>query len=246
MKKFICILFCFLGSFGFSQNSFFELRTYTLEFGKSAAPLNNYLSEALIPALNAFGIEHVGVFDEMGDAMPKKIYVLISYPSIEGYAMVLEKLKNNKTYLQNRLAYDDLSVDQPPYARYSTSFFTAIDGLPKLVPSQEGDEVFELRIYEGYNENAVHRKIDMFNSGELDIFKATGLHSIFFGAQVAGPNMPSLTYMISFASMEERDANWKKFIAHPEWKRMSSMKKYANSVSNIHRIFLKPLSYSQL
>ena len=87
----------------------------------------------------------------------------------------------------------------------------------------------------------------MFNDGELTIFEDTGLHSVFFGSQVSGPLMPALTYMLSFKDMEERDANWKKFSVHSsEWKPISILTEYTNTVSDIKRIFLKPLSYSQL
>jgi hypothetical protein len=86
----------------------------------------------------------------------------------------------------------------------------------------------------------------MFNKEEFSIFEATGLHSVFFGEQVSGPLMPALTYMLSFSSMEERNANWDKFRVHPEWKRVSGLAEYAHSVSDIKRTFLKPLSYSQL
>jgi hypothetical protein len=41
--------------------------------------------------------------------------------------------------------------------------------------------------------------------------------------------------------MEEHDASWKTFVDHPEWKVMSAKKEYANSVSNIRKVFLKPL-----
>ena len=78
------------------------------------------------------------------------------------------------------------------------------------------------------------------------IFEETGLHSVFFGSQVSGPLMPALTYMLSFKNMEERNSNWAKFSAHPEWKRISKLPMYANSVSDIKRTFLKPLAYSQL
>jgi hypothetical protein len=106
--------------------------------------------------------------------------------------------------------------------------------------------VFEMRTYEGYIEDAYQRKIKMFNEGELQIFKETGLHSVMFGEKIAGPQMPCLTYMLAFKDLAERDANWKKFSDHPEWKRISKLPEYANTVSNIHRVFLKPLKYSQL
>ena len=56
--------------------------------------------------------------------------------------------------------------------------------------------------------------------------------------------MPSLAYMLAFKSMEERNINWEKFSKDPDWKRISSLKKYSNTVSDIKRIFLKPLKYS--
>jgi hypothetical protein len=115
-----------------------------------------------------------------------------------------------------------------------------------MIKPQKGSQLFELRTYEGYSEDAVRRKVKMFNKEEFSIFEATGLHSVFFGEQVSGPLMPALTYMLSFSSMEERDANWDKFRVHPDWKRVSALPEYANSVSDIKRTFLTPLEYSQL
>jgi len=86
----------------------------------------------------------------------------------------------------------------------------------------------------------------MFNDDELPIFYETGLDPVFFGETLIGQHLPQLTYMLTFRDMEERDANWKKFIDHPEWKRVSGLPKYANSVSNIHRVFLEPTPYSQV
>jgi hypothetical protein len=45
--------------------------------------------------------------------------------------------------------------------------------------------------------------------------------------------------------MAERDANWAKFGADPDWKRISGDAKYANSHSRTVRKFLEPTSYSQ-
>ena len=55
--------------------------------------------------------------------------------------------------------------------------------------------------------------------------------------------MPCLTYMIAFKDMQERDANWEKFGPHPEWQRIVGLSEYENTVSNIYRVFLKPLSF---
>jgi len=46
--------------------------------------------------------------------------------------------------------------------------------------------------------------------------------------------------------MADRDASWSRFGGHEEWKRMSAKPEYANTVSNIHKIFLTPAAYSQI
>jgi hypothetical protein len=58
--------------------------------------------------------------------------------------------------------------------------------------------------------------------------------------------MPCLTYMVAFKDMEERNANWEKFGPHSEWQRIVGLPEYVNTVSNIYRVFLKPLPFSKL
>ncbi len=130
---------------------------------------------------------------------------------------------------------------QTLYTRYSSSLLSAFDGMPQMMDPIAGASLFELRTYEGYDEDAVRRKIKMFNDGEIDIFLNTGLHPVFFGEMIIGPYRPCLTYMINFKDMDEHDASWKRFGAHPDWKRMSAMKEYADTVSNIRKIFLNPI-----
>jgi len=200
----------------------------------------------LIPYLNKSGVGHVGVFNEISKSEPFRVYVLIPYPSIEAYGSILNNMQKDEDYQKASEEYNRVAVDQPSYWRYESSFMVAFDGLPKHVVPAAGSKLFELRIYEGYSDDAVRRKVKMFNEGEFDIFKRTNLNSVFFGENVSGKNLPCLTYMISFKNMEEREANWKKFIDDPEWKRISKLPEYANTVSKIHKIFLEPTSYSQL
>ena len=95
------------------------------------------------------------------------------------------------------------------------------------------------------------KKIEMFNNGEIDIFDEVGLNSVFYGEKISGEKLPLLTYMLVYDSMESRSKSWKKFVDHPKWVKMKSMKKYKtisneSLVSNISSIFLKSLNYSQL
>lgn len=245
MKK-IFFLFIFISFSAVSQKQFYELRVYAMKFGSPAIGLHNYLEKALIPALNRQGVKNIGVFEEWSQDNPAKIYLLIPYDSMTAYEKVNKAIGSDKTFSENAIEYSQIAVDKSPYSRFETSFFNAFSGIPQLIKPEAGSMVFELRTYEGYIEDAYQRKIKMFNEGELQIFKETGLHSVMFGEKIAGPQMPCLTYMLAFKDMAERDANWKKFTDHPEWKRISKLPEYANTVSNIHRVFLKPLKYSSL
>jgi len=46
--------------------------------------------------------------------------------------------------------------------------------------------------------------------------------------------------------MEAHKESWSKFGPHPEWQRIIKLEEYANTVSSITRVFLKPVDYSQL
>lgn len=246
IKKLAIGVILFLGAFGFSQKEIYEFREYELKFGKPAKVLHDYFENALIPALNKQGIKNIGAFEEIGDALPKKIYLLITYDDLDGYQKMLDNLKDDSVFLKASETYSKTDQENFPVERYVTSLFTAFDGIPKLVKPSEGSMVFELRTYEGYNEDAFQRKVKMFNESELSIFDEVGLHSVFFGEKIAGPQMPCLTYLLAFKDMAERDANWAKFGPNPEWQRIVKLPEYANTVSNIYRLFLKPMSYSQL
>ena len=228
------------------QKAFYELRTYQFRFGAPQASLDNYLKNALIPALNRMGVKNVGVFREWGKSDPPKLTVLIPHASAEAFVTMAGQLAGDSAYTQASQEYTNLTPDKVPFSRYTSSLLSAFDGLPQLaVPAKEG-RIFELRTYEGYAEDAVRRKIKMFNVDELPIFYKVKLNPVFFGEVVAGEHMPCLTYMLVFKDMAERDANWKAFGADPDWKRISPLPEYANTVSNIIRVFLEPVAYSQI
>lgn len=244
-KKITLFILLFCGTLN-AQKSYFEWRTYDLQWGRNAKPLHDYLSQALIPALNAQGVKYVGAFEPLADQLPKKIHLLIAYDGMAHYEQVREVLLKDTNFQKAKTAYDAIAADAAPYRRFSTSFYVGFDSFPHLVLPKEGDAIFELRTYESYSENAAERKRKMFNVHEFDIFDDAGLHSVFFGEQVGGSDMPSLRYITSHASMESRNKAWDSFRVHPDWKRVSKLKEYENSVSNIVLDFLKRLPYSQL
>ena len=227
-----------------ASKEIYELRTYELRWGQGA--LDSYFSKALIPALNRAGIKSVGVFSELGKSEPIKVYVLIPYQSFEEFGKIQISLSQDDQFVLASAEYNKIPQDQAVYSRYESSLMIAFDGFPKMVVPSAGKRIFELRVYEGYSEDAVKRKLRMFNQSEFEIFSRVKLNGVFFGEMVVGKTLPCLAYMLSFKDMQERDENWKAFGLDPEWQRISKLPEYENTVSRIHKTFLEPLSYSQI
>lgn len=240
------VFFLFFFASTFSQSEIYELRVYEMEFFKPANVLHDYFQKALIPALNRQGIHNVGAFEEQGEALPKKIYLLISYPNMQAHQETADQLEKDTQYKSDAASYMTATSDQIPFKRIESTFIRSTKGFPNLVKPAEHSEVFELRIYESSNEDALRRKVKMFNDSEFGIFKDVGLNTVFFGANISGDQMPCLTYLLAFKDMEEHKMAWSKFGPHPEWQRIVNLEEYANAMNSITRVFLKPLDYSQL
>lgn len=229
-----------------AQKELYEWREYEFNFNSPRGEVEKYFKNALIPAFNKQGIKTVGVFTEIGKSDPAKVFLLIPYPSFDTFKTINEQIQLDEDYKKAATNYVNLAVDKAPFNRVSSSLMNAFDGLPKLIAPKNEPRIFEVRSYEGYSEDAVRRKVLMFNKEELDIFYRTGLNPVFFGEVIAGGNMPRLTYMLTFKNMEEHDKNWAKFSADEVWKRISKAPEYANTVSKIYKTFLEPTAYSQL
>lgn len=233
-----------------TKRQYYELKKYNLKNTDQLKLVNEYLSGKYIPALNKSGINAVGVYQVMDSLDRSALHMLVPYQSVQHFQEVKLGVDAELSDALLKSKYMNTGSDTPAYQRTESSLMIAFEGHPMLKnPSNntgKSERIYELRIYESYNEHKANKKVEMFNSGEIDIFDKTGLHTVFFGQSFIGDKLPNLTYMLHFESMEERDENWKAFIEHPQWKKMSKDPQYKNTVSNITQVFLKPLTYSQI
>lgn len=229
-----------------AQDEVYELRTYELEFFVPAKILHDYFEQALIPALNRQGISNVGAFEEVSDALPKKIYLLIAYNKLQSIQSVSDALSSDSQYQEDAYPYLTADPSAIPFKSISSNLIRSTTGFPNLISPNNSAQYFELRIYESYNEDALRRKVKMFNDSEFGIFKDVGLPLVFFGFNIAGTQMPCLTYMLAFKDKVAHAEAWAKFGPHPEWQRITKLEEYTNAMNDITRVFLKPLPYSQI
>lgn len=236
-------------SFGKKQE-YYEIRVYRTKDANKKKMVEGYLENALVPALNRMNINRIGVFTDRDNPDDNSVYVLIPYPTLEIFAAVNPGLLKDKEYMSEAEDYFAAIQDDPVFTRIQSKFYKAFEGMPVVeMPSQTADNkprIFELRIYESHTEEKAALKVDMFNSGEIQVMRDTELGPVFFGEALIGDDLPNLAYMLSASDHEAHVAHWAKFGAHPEWKRMRVMPKYKDTVSNITNFFLVPTSYSQI
>lgn len=224
------------------------MRQYRFLMGAQQKAMDAFLGEALVPALNRMGIATVGVFSlEVGPETPTT-YLLLPATDVEMLLSVDARLADDAAFQKAGAAVWSAPAAQPMFTRVEGSLLRAFAGWPTLrVGNAKEPRIFQLRTYESPTYAAHVRKVEMFESGEFAIFEKTGLHPVFFSETLVGPRMPSLTYMLRFADQAELTANWAKFSADPDWKKLSTDARYAEPiVSNITNLILRPAAYSQI
>jgi len=229
------------------QREFYQLRRYALQSGPQAAITEKYISEALIPAL-AKRAGPVGAFRlDIGPETPT-FYVLIPIlaPAMAG-TLELE-LAQDADYVKAAEPFWSAPAASPAFLRIDSSLLAAFEGWPRITPPAKGKRIFQLRTYESPSYRDHVLKVQMFHSGEFEIFKNAGFQMAFFGDTLLGQRMPSLTYMLSFSDSADLDAKWNVFRNDPAWKKLSADPRFAFEaiVSNITNLVLSPLAASQI
>jgi NIPSNAP len=231
-----------------AARDYYELRFYRLTNASNLKLMHSYLREAAIPALNRIGIKPVGVFNTLVGPISPSLHVLLPHRSMESVATLEERLRSDDEYVKSGAEFLNAPASDPVYIRYESSLMKAFGCHPRITAPPKSKRMFELRTYESSSKNYNLNKVEMFCSGEVDIFIRSGFHPVFFGEKLIGERMPNLTYMLSIGSMEERDKAWAAFSSDPQWKDLTSSPKFSPgpNVVNITNYFLSPAPYSQI
>lgn len=229
------------------KREYYALRRYHVETDAQRAGLAQFLGEAAIPAWNRLGISPVGAFVHAEEGSP--VYVLLPHQSPEALLTATHALLNDGEFLDAGAAFLNAPASAPAYKRMEIAYLLAFTGMPALErPSTAKGRVFQLRTYESPSVKTGQKKIEMFNTAELAIFRKVGLTPVFFGEALAGDKMPNLTYMLGFDSMDAQKAAWDRFLQDPDWKELSAKPEYANDaiLCGITNLPLRPLACSQI
>lgn len=233
------------------KQQYFEIRIYKVKQSTQSERIDSYLKFSFIPAMHRSGIEKIGVFKpvETDTAYGRLVYVFIPYNSLDQYQKLPARLQKDKEYQKSGAEFLNAEYNDPPFVRYESILLKAFEFMPQfkapVFDTPPGERIYELRSYESATEAKALKKIQMFNQGgEMKLFESLSFNAIFYGQVLIGSHKPNLMYMTSFRDKATRDEKWKAFGGSPEWKSLSGLDEYLNTVSKVSIFFLHPASYS--
>ena len=222
-----------------------------------------FLETEHLPMTKRLGIKQVGYFglretpesvrtaaQKRGEALPEPGTRLVTVTVYASWQDVEAKRAAQRADRKWTAAVEALLGEPAHYDRMESWLLRAFDGIPKIeVPPPQGNQkprIFDLRIAETPSLGAQARKIEMWNKGEIQVFRNCRLNPLFFGETVAGSRMPNFWFMVWFDGPEAREAAWEAFRKDPDWARMQKDPYYKGATTRIQDTFLQPLEFSPI
>ena len=229
---------------------YYEIRIYKIYDFEKQQIADEYLRDALLPALNRQKIENIGVFHNLKDPNDHSIFVVIPFANLEAFGSYNQKLGTDTKYQEAGKKYLQRKKGDGIFDRIESRFLKAFTSIPKMeladfCKEKTSGRIFELRLYESHTEEHARRKVKMFDTGETQLMRDVEMGPVFFGETLSGPDLPNLVYMLSAKNLAEHEEHWKSFLKSDSWKKMKNLPEYKDTVSNIKNWFLSPTSYSQ-
>lgn len=233
---------------GGPQRQWYDLRRFHLRNGSRGPRMMALLEEHWLPAAQRVGMGPTGCFlPVFGEGSPS-LWMVTAFASANEAATGFDRLMEDVKFAA---AYRAANTPEPAFERMESSLLRAFPAMPQWHFGEGGahaPRIFELRTYESNSMATLKTKIEMFGNGEIEIFRKNGLNPVFFGENVYGRNLPSLTYLLSYDDMAAHDKAWKAFGSDPEWQKLRSRPGYSDAeiVSSISNTILRPAAFSQI
>ncbi|MDX1328788.1 MAG: NIPSNAP family containing protein, partial [Arenibacter sp.] len=120
-----------------AQQEYYQLKTYLLDTEAQEKRTDQYLSEALLPALKRLNIKNIGVFKPrtIDSLNPRSIKVLIPMKSLRLLETLDAELQKDKDYMVAAKDFLDAPYENPPYNRVESILMKAFIDMPKMNPT---------------------------------------------------------------------------------------------------------------
>jgi NIPSNAP len=198
------------------KTNLYLIENYYLTFGTQQPRINEFMSKGYLPA--ASSTQPVIFLEALVAPHMPQFMVIQGLESAEELSTMRARMRANPVFQKAFAAWE--SGAEPPYENYTMTLVKATNYASdiSLAPPKEGvTRVFELRTYHSPTWRqlaALHRR---FAGPEIQIFHRVGVFPILYSETVIGANMPNLTYLIPFDSLDAREKAWNKFGADPQW-----------------------------
>jgi hypothetical protein len=204
-----------------AQESSRKTRLYRLDFfhyrqGDQATRLNQLFSSQT--ALLAKHCRSLGMFNGVLAPHVQTLMVLSGFPSFDDMVAAGRAVESDSGFQK---AWEEFERGaEPPYDSAERSLLMATDFSPEVAPLAEKPKApryFEMRVYHAPTQRQLRMVHERFAGPEIKIFHRVGVHPILYADTVFGNEMPNLTYLIPFDSLDAREKAWDAFGADPEW-----------------------------
>jgi hypothetical protein len=106
--------------------------------------------------------------------------------------------------------------------------------------------IYELRIYHCIS-GRMPALLKRFETITLGIWERHGIRQAGFWTTLVGSSNQTLTYLLAWESLAERETKWNAFASDPEWlARRAETEKDGAIVNSISNEFLTPTSFSSV
>ena len=121
-RLFIAIIMIQAGNAAYAagpSRQYYRLSVYHFKNSDQEKILDQYFSDALLPALHRMHIASAGVFKALANdtALDKKVYVLIPFNSAGEVQHLNDELQKDKNYQAAGQEYLNAAFSAPPYSR---------------------------------------------------------------------------------------------------------------------------------
>jgi hypothetical protein len=106
--------------------------------------------------------------------------------------------------------------------------------------------IYELRIYHCIP-GRLPALLKRFENHTLRIWEKHGIRQAGFWTTLVGPSNQTLTYLLAWDSLADRQKNWTAFVTDPEWiAAKTDSEKDGEIVAHIESSLLSPTSFSSV
>ena len=204
-----------------AQPSSARTRVYLLDYyyyrqGDQATRLQQYLSSQL-PLFS----RHTRAFGVFTAVMAPHAQTTLALSGFSSFADLTAAAAAFESDPGLQKAHQEMERgSEPPFDSRQRVLLEAADFSPEIVAPPEkpkSPRYFEIRLYHSPTSRQLRMLHERFAGPEIQIFHRSGVHPILYGDTVVGPDMANLTYIVPFATLEDREKAWAAFNADPEW-----------------------------